>query len=163
MKLNQRQKAKLLEWVAAGYQSDEVNRLAAEFDEPFSVHRSQLFFYREHYGKRITEINSTIHDSALTTGLALREERVKRLVRLAELMEEDLLVNKKLWIIGDIRILGKGDSAQVVEREEFNQAEVTQYRGVLADIAQEMGDRKLVAETSGKVTLVWDIPQPPSD
>lgn len=161
MRLNQNQKAKLLEWVAAGYQSDEINRLAAVFDEPFSVRRSQVQFYRNHYRHDFQPKADAKKASAIATGLALKEVRVEKLQRLAMLLEQDLLENEKLWVVSDIRIVGKDADARIVEREEFNAGEVIQYRGLLDDIAKEVGGRKQTVEQSGEVKIVWDYPLPP--
>lgn len=45
-----------------------------------------------------------------------------------------------------LRFLGSGPMSEKVEYEEFNKAEVDAYRGVLDDIAKEVGDRQKVVE-----------------
>jgi hypothetical protein len=63
------------------------------------------------------------------------------LQQLAALMEKDLF-GGFLW---------------VVDYEEFNTAEVQQYRGVLDDIAKEVGDRKQSVQHGGMIAFVVDI------
>ena len=77
---------------------------------------------------------------ALTQGLAVKEVRVRRLQLLAALLEKDLF-GGFLWL-DQVKGVGAGTAAEVVEYEEFNKSEVEAYRGVLDDIAREMGDRK---------------------
>lgn len=141
MRLKKNQKEKLLAWISEGLQSDEINDRAAQFDDPFSVTRSQVQFYRERRAVDIKTIQAAGEYDALTTGLALRAERVRRLQQLAALMEKDLF-GGFLW---------------VVDYEEFNTAEVQQYRGVLDDIAKEVGDRKQSVQHGGMIAFVVDI------
>jgi hypothetical protein len=77
---------------------------------------------------------------ALTTGLALKSNRVMKLQQLAALMEQDIF-GGFLWT-DQVKMIGSGPFAKEVDYEDFNTAEVTQYRGVLDDIAKEVGDRK---------------------
>jgi len=63
------------------------------------------------------------------------------------LMEKDLL-GGFLWL-DQVKGIGSGDVAQIVDYEEFNKGEVDAYRGVLDDIAKEMGHRVQRQEVSG--------------
>lgn len=147
MRLKKNQKEKLLAWISEGLQSDEINDRAAQFDDPFSVSRQQVDWYRERRAVDIKAIQAAGEHDALTTGLALRAERVRRLQQLAALMEKDLF-GGFLWT-DQVKALGSGEFMQVVDYEEFNTAEVQQYRGVLDDIAKEVGDRKVKQEVTG--------------
>ena len=75
----------------------------------------------------------------MSEGLALKGQRVTKLKQLAALMERDLL-GGFLWL-EQVKGVGSGDVAQIVEYEEFNKGEVDAYRGVLDDIAKEVGGR----------------------
>jgi hypothetical protein len=155
VRLKKNQKEKLLAWISEGLQSDEINDRAAQFDDPFSVTRSQVQFYRERRAVDIKTIQAAGEYDALTTGLALRAERVRRLQQLAALMEKDLF-GGFLWT-DQVKALGSGEFMQVVDYEEFNTAEVQQYRGVLDDIAKEVGDRKQSVQHGGMIAFVVDI------
>ena len=161
MRLKKNQKEKLLAWISEGLQSDEINDRAAQFDDPFSVTRSQVQFYRERRAVDIKTIQAAGEYDALTTGLALRAERVRRLQQLAALMEKDLF-GGFLWT-DQVKALGSGEFMQVVDYEEFNTAEVQQYRGVLDDIAKEVGDRKVKQEVSGPNGTALEITMPALD
>lgn len=98
-------------------------------------------------------------ESALTTGLALKSERVIRLKVLAQALEEDIF-GDRLWV-SDVKGVGSGDAAEVVKFEYFNKAEVESYRGVLDDLAAEMGERSKSLAVTGagggpvQVTVVY--------
>ena len=140
MRLKKEQKEALLEWVAAGLETGEINQKAAASDQPFQVSRAQVDYYRKTRKVDLRELASSAEYDALSSGLALRSERVKRLTLLAALMEEDIF-NGVLWT-ENVKMIGSGDAQERIEFEEFNSAEVVAYRGVLDDIAAEMGDRR---------------------
>ena len=73
----------VLEWIAVGLRTDEINNRAASFDPPFSVTRQQVDHYRKTRKQDINAILSVSENNALTTGLSLKEERVKKLQELA--------------------------------------------------------------------------------
>jgi hypothetical protein len=139
MRLKKAQKEKVLELVASGAKTDEINAAGAEFNPPFHVSRQQVDKYRKTRRMELSSILKVDEQNALRTGLAVKEQRVIRLQKLAELMEHDLL-GGFLWT-EEIKGVGSGDIAEIVEYDEFNAAEVAQYRGVLDDIAKEVGDR----------------------
>ena len=147
MRLKKSQKEALLKWVAEGLQSDEINGLASDFMPPFSVSRQQVDYYRKTRKQDIEIITREGELDALTTGLSLKAERIKSLKMLAKLMEKDLF-GGFLWT-DRVKSIGSGDSAIVVEYEEFNKSEVSEYRATLDDIAKEIGDRKQSIEHSG--------------
>jgi len=148
MRLKKAQKDVLLEWIAAGMKTDEINKRAAEYKQPFNVSRQQVDGYRK---RRKVDIEAIIQQDemlSLTSGLAIKEVRVSRLKRLAELMEKDLF-GDRLWT-DEVKGIGSGPIAEIVEYEEFNRSEVDAYRGVLDDIAKEVGHRVTRQELTGK-------------
>lgn len=140
-------------------ESNEINSLASEFAPPFRVSNSQLTYYRKTRQVEIDAIISAGEHDALSTGLALRDERVKRLKQLAALLEKDLF-GGFLWI-DQIKSIGNGERSEIIEYEEFNKAEVDSYRGVLDDIAKEVGGRINKQELTGQdgaplvINLSW--------
>lgn len=147
MRLEKDQREKLLEWVAEGLETDAINKRAATFEPPFSVSRGQVDYYRKTRRIDLKSIVESGQYDALTTGLSLKEERVKRLHLLAALMEEDLF-GGVLWVT-DVKGIGRGEDFQTIEIERFNQAEASEYRGVLDDIAKEVGHRAQKQEITG--------------
>jgi hypothetical protein len=148
MRLKKSQKEKVLEWVAEGLQTDEINSRAAGLDDSFSVSRQQVDYYRKTRNADIKAIRSVSEKSALVEGYAIKETRVYKLSILAAMMEKDLF-GGFLWT-DDVKGVGSGDIAEIVDYELFNSAEVIQYRGVLDDIAKEVGGRILKSELTGK-------------
>ena len=160
MRLKKSQKECLLKWIAEGVQSDEINNRASVHIDPFSVSRQQVDYYRKTRKADIDVITKAGEMDALTEGLAKKSERVTRLKQLASLLENDLF-GGFLWT-DQVKGVGSGDIAEIVDYEEFNRSEVDAYRGVLDDIAKEVGDRKNINEVSGpdgdviRVSLVDD-------
>lgn len=153
MKLEKSQRDALLKWVAEGLETDAINKRAAEYEPPFSVSRTQVDYYRKTRKVDLKALVSAGEYDALTTGLALREERVKRLALLATMMEEDLF-GGVLWT-QDVKMIGTGEYQERVEFEIFNASEVQQYRATLDDIAKETGGRaqKIDQNNTGEVTV----------
>lgn len=124
---------------------------AGAFDPPFGVSRQLVDYYRATREKSIAAMVAATEYDALTTGLAVRANRVQKLQQLASLMEQDLF-GGFLWT-DQVKMIGSGPFSKEVDFEEFNGAEVTQYRGVLEDIAKEMGDRR---QTNTTVSVTVD-------
>jgi len=148
MRLKKSQKEAVIKWIADGRQTDEINAQAAEFEPPFSVSRQQVDYYRKTREVDIGAILAAGEQEALTEGLATKSERVKKLKQLASLMEKDLF-GGFLWT-EQVKGVGSGDIAEIVDYEEFNRSEVDAYRGVLDDIAKEVGHRATRQEITGK-------------
>lgn len=146
-KLTKNQRSELLKWVAEGLESDEINKRAAEFEPSFHVSRAQVDYYRKTRKVDLQAIVNNGDYDALKNGLALKEERVKKLALLAGMLEEDLF-DGVLWT-QDVKMIGTGADQERVEFELFNTAEVQQYRGVLDDIAKEVNGRVQRTEVSG--------------
>ncbi|HEY0006196.1 MAG TPA: hypothetical protein VGB17_15560 [Pyrinomonadaceae bacterium] len=141
MKLNKRQKEHLLALISEGLESDEINQRASKFKPPYSVSRQQVGHYRKTRGVDVEEIKKESEQSALKVGFARKEKRVESLNKLAEALEKDLLEDGRLWL-DDVKAVGSGDFQQIVDFQSFNGGELQQFRGVLDDIAKEMGDRR---------------------
>lgn len=159
MKLSADQTKLLIEWLAAGMTTDQINEQAAQADEPFEVTRAMATYWRTKTG---TNNAAKLQQStAALRGLAVRENRIRKLQRLARLLEKDIF-GERLWV-KDYKSIGSRESAEVVELERFNAPEVDQYRGILDDIARETGGRRETVDLNNKVTFVWDmpIPEPP--
>lgn len=158
MRLKKSQKEAVLTWIATGLQSDEINELAAGFVPPFQISRRQLCYYRKTRKADIAAMIAAGEQEALSEGLALKGERVKKLKQLAALMGRDLF-GGFLWL-DQVKGVGSGDVAQLVDYEEFNSSEVAAYRGVLDDIAKEMGhrtQRQQIVGTGDKGQIVFQF------
>ena len=148
MRLKKRQKEAVLKWLAEGLQSTEINSRAAKFKPPFSVSRQQVDYYRKTRNKDLKIIRSINERNAIAEGYALKEHRVYKLSVLAALLESDLF-GGFIWL-DQVKGVGSGDIAELVEYEEFNAAEIIQYRGVLDDIAKETGGRIHLTDVTSK-------------
>lgn len=144
MRLTKKQKQNVLAWIAEGIGTDEINGRAALASQPFSVSKQQVDWYRKTRRVEFDALSRASELAALSRGLALKEVRVARLQALAALMERDLF-GGFLWV-ENVKSVGSGPSQELVDYEEFNSSEVKEYRGVLDDIAKEMGHRKQVVD-----------------
>jgi hypothetical protein len=166
MRLNKGQKELVLEWIAEGLQTDEINKRARLLEPPFSVGRSQVRFYRRTRGKRMDQIRSQAEDEALIAGFTTAEGRVSKLARLAALLEEDIFREGLSWT-HQVKGIGPKGSFERIDYDEFNGPEIAQYRGILDDIAKETGGRVLKQQIEEEVSILWDLPvpgfQPPSE
>jgi hypothetical protein len=119
-KLTNEQKETLLTWLAADYDSRLIALWFKKREWP-ELSRATLSYYRDTYKINIEKVRAERLSSALNTGLALKEERVKRLTDHADALE----VIK--WI-PDIKT-GKLHNEKA-------------WRETIADIAAEVGGRK---------------------
>lgn len=148
MRLKKEQREALLAWIAEGLETDEINQRAAKHKPKFKVTRQQVDHYRKTRKQNIAEIKSSGELTALTSGLARVEARVQLLQDLAEKLRADLFDGKKLWLEQ-----AKSVGMSTFNYQEFNASEVSQLRGVLDDIAQELGERGKTLEHKGNIGL----------
>jgi hypothetical protein len=118
-RLNKEQRLVLLTWLAADYDWRLICAWLAEKQWPIT-NRANASYYRKKYGPQIEVLRKERLDSALNTGLALKEERVARLKQHADELD------KIKWEPDD-----KG--------RLWNEAA---WRETLGEIAEEVGDRK---------------------
>lgn len=125
------------------------------------------------YDVDLEERKNKERETVIKQGLALEFERVKKLKRLARLLESQIYEQDEisgqfvnLWV-DDVKSVGSKDNAEIVEIVRFNPALLEQYRKVLEDIAKETGGRVQRADvTTGGEMLTMPmvfLPQPIHD
>lgn len=77
----------------------------------------------------------------MSEGFALDHIRVRSLKLLAARLEEEIGQEDKVWL-PDVKQIGAGDDAERVDLVRFNAPLIEQFRGALADIAEETGGRQ---------------------
>lgn len=154
MTLKKAQKDAVLEWIGEGLETDEINKRAAKFKPRFTISRRAVAHYRKTRGVKLEEILEEGETSSLKTGLALKENRVAKLQLLADKMLADLLDkdDSSMWLL-QVKGIGSQDNYERVEYLEFNKAEVDAVRGVLDDIAAEVGERVKKSQPNLNVDL----------
>lgn len=86
--------------------------------------------------------------------LALDYGRVKKLIRLADMLEEQIYEQGEngdlhnVWL-PDVKQIGSGEWAERVDIERFNGALISEYRATLDDISKEVGGRIRKQELTG--------------
>ena len=129
-KLTTEQRLMLLTWLAADYDSALIAQWFAEREWPV-LSRAALTYYRNKHRAAIEDLRVQRRTEALTTGLALKEERIARLKAHADALDAIKWVpdkNGRLW----------NEKA---------------WRETLDDIAQETGGRVQKTELSGEVVM----------
>jgi hypothetical protein len=132
-KLNEEQRTTLLTWLAADYSESLIKQWFKERKWP-ELSSSAISYYRKHkrYGAQIATARADRRASALQRGLALKEERVQRLVEHADELEA---------------IKWKADDKGRLWNEKA-------WRETLDDIAREMGHRR--PDIEGKLVEFLD-------
>jgi hypothetical protein len=141
MRLQKAQVEHLLSMISEGLKTDEINKRAATFDPTYQVSRGQVEQYRKTRKVQIAEIIKAGQVKGLTDGLATKEARVDLLKQLAIKMRDELMDDPEKFWLRQVKGIGQGENFQEIEYFEFNTSEVQQLRGVLDDIAQEVGHR----------------------
>ena len=101
------------------------------------------------------ERKTAAYEMAMGTGLALDYERVNSLKKLAGFLEGQIYEQGEggafhnVWV-PDVKVVGHGDSAEVVDIERFNAGLIDQFRRTLDDLAKETGGRVAKTELTGK-------------
>lgn len=159
IRLKKAQKEALLGWIAEGLKTDEINKRAAKFKPRFKVSARTVAHYRKSRGVKLDAIQEEGETSALKTGFAVKEKRVEALQKLADVLLDELTrkEDNRLWLT-QVKGIGGTENYERVEYEEFNRAEVDSFRGLLDDIATEVGQRvKRTDLTSGNKPLPRNV------
>lgn len=122
-KLTNEQRETLLLWLAADYDFRLILGWFKEREWP-TITKANISHYRKQYGIDIEQLRKERRDTALSSGLALKAERVKRLIENADALDAIK------WVAGDNGRL-------------YNEKA---WRETLADIAAELGHRKQIHE-----------------
>lgn len=140
-KLSKKQRQYLLKLIAEGRDSGEINKLCQKYKESFSVTKQRVDYYRQRYVKPFRETLKKSDESALANGFAVKEKRIEILNALAEKLQYDLFEEGLIWLNRE-KCLGGAVNGKFIIESEFNETEISQFRGILDDIAKEMGERK---------------------
>lgn len=118
-KLTEEQRTQLLEWVAADYSSDLIAGWFKDRKWP-ELTKQAVAYYRSRFKQRIAALRDERRAAALTSGLALKAERVQRLKEHADALDA---------------IKWKADDKGRLWNEKA-------WRETLDDIARELGHRR---------------------
>ena len=121
-KLTEVERAYVLMLLAAGHTVREVSAKAAE--KGIRIAPSSVAKYLPKVKKKVTEIVEDKDSSPLKQGIAIKENRVQKLADMEALMYESIRQR-----------VANGYSVEALIRE---------WRGLLDDVAKEMGDRRNV-------------------
>lgn len=103
------------------------------------------------YDAEYEAIKNVERQAVMEYGVALEHERVRKLKRLADMLEAQIYergANGELYNVwvSDVKQIGSGENTERVDIERFNGQLIEQYRSVLDDLAKETGGRKTKTE-----------------
>lgn len=112
----------------------------------------ELWKKRPHFAARVVQHKEAFKDRALVEGFADKRARLKALNALAQDLMRDMAepatdLKPKGTYRKEIKLAADGTA---VDYEVFDKDKATTFRGYLDDIASEMGERKTIAEVTGK-------------
>lgn len=86
----------------------------------------------------------------LRSRFALMHKRVEALNAMATQLADMSADDRNIWL-KDVKAIGNGKDARQVDLVQFNEGLFREFRGFMADIAAEMGERVKRSEVSAKV------------
>ena len=158
IKYSMDQRNLLKKLVAAGKNITEIRNECEKFKEPFKPTNTIIQNYRSALGVKIYDLIEKGEFTALNSGLALRENRVRALTRLAHRMEFDLFGEELIWLDD-----AKTVASQRFDFKQFNKAQIDVYLRILDDISKEIGGRVQRVEVEQRTYVIDPAPEPVKD
>jgi len=93
-----------------------------------------------HVDAELEEAIKAERKKVLRSELALQHERIRLLNSKAQQLDQITGDDSKIWI-ANVRVVGSGKEAQVINLVEFNDAAFRELREYIKAIAEEMGER----------------------
>jgi hypothetical protein len=160
VKHTREQQNKLLEWAAEGLTRKEINERAASFDPPFEVDWNNVKHAREKASKKYAEIKKEFEDEAMKEGLARKAVRLREMSALYE-KHLALIQARGKEMEGEV----KGGETGLMARDykgkdadtpvyKYDAPLIREMRGLLDDIAKELGERKTSVDMSGSEIIL---------
>jgi phage terminase large subunit len=160
-KMSAKEQIFLLNLIREGKTTTEITRLCERCTPPFSPSIKVVDYWRNKTKNKYMEIIKGSHNEVWSEGLAKSEERVKVLKMLAERLLKDLAhgdaKKEKVWLDN---MKSMGNRAPYAYKE-FNGPEFSTLRGIMNDIALEVGDRnpkKFERESASEISRLSSLP-----
>lgn len=132
MRLTNDQRLLIEEWVAAGKTNQQIIRLAAEHDPPFTVKSANISkTFRKTAEKKEAVVREVQTIEAISNGLAEKDARIRKLEKTAEYLF-DMIPRVALMQLPSV---------------------VNSMRGCLDDIAKELGQRSSKVDVNANVRV----------
>ena len=131
-------RARIRAWCVEGKSSREiVELLKAELR--ISVTPQAVQGYIRRHRAEIDALVGRVVEAVEEVTIKDKSERIRRLAGLYDRMDE--IVTTRGLLAREPKVIGSGRDAYEVEVERFDAALVRELRGVLGDVADELGDR----------------------
>lgn len=139
----------IIGWSVGGVGPSEiVTRLKGQ---KINVTRQAVHGFLKRHGVEIQALGARVQEQVAVHAITSKEERIRRLDSLWDDMNE--IRQSRGLMARDVKVYGTGRERTVEEIERFDAALVKEMRGVLGDVAEEMGDRTKIAIDARTQTL----------
>lgn len=153
----------MLEWVSEGLLLPEIKGLAAQEDPPFEVDWNRVKWARQRLGAGIRKMREEDRIAILEQGLSRRLARVEQLEKLynkhlaliiarGEEMKDEIAGGETGLMVRDYK--GKDATTPVYK---YDGALVKEMRGIMDDIAREVGDRQTKVDLGASGELILKV------
>lgn len=139
----------IVQWLAEGLTTREMNALASAQKPPFSITPSEAYYYRVSRQIDVTQALKMRESEAFNSGFAKKENRVIALNNLGQRIYEELGREGGMWL-NMVKGIGSGQDYERIEYVEFNRAQIEAFRNILDDVATELGQRVRRSDVTSK-------------
>lgn len=153
----------LVEWTAEGLRLPEMNERAAKSNPPFAIEWKQLKYVRARSNAKFTKFREEFEAEAIGEGLSRRAVRIRQLETLFD-KHLELIRARGAEMAGEIAGGDQGLMARDYKGKDadtpiykYDGALIKEMRGMLDDIAREMGERKTNVELGGSGELILKV------
>lgn len=128
----------IIGWIIEGRTVTEIVPLLKEHRHLTVTHQALTAFKRRHAAE-IDAAQRKVAEAVLNVTIRDKAERIHRLSGLYDKMTE--IVETRGLLATDVKYVGSAEYGREVEVQRFDAALVRELRGVLSDVADELGDR----------------------
>lgn len=152
-RLNGKQTEYVVKLLKKGYTVPQIRKLGKKFDPPFEFTPTMGTTYRRRIGVSFKKMMDDAVMDGLNLGLEDSKARVALLQQIAIRLTKDILhkdpERERIWL-NRLKAIGSGLNFESFYEEEFNTPELQQLRGILDDIAKELGGRVQRSDITSK-------------
>lgn len=116
-----------------------VSQVLARLAETYKlkVTRKAVYGFKRRHASELAGLQRRVVEAVAELTIADKQERIRRLAGLVDGMQA--IVDDRGLLASEPKVIGAGRDAYEVTIERFDAALVAQYRGVLTDVAEELG------------------------
>lgn len=129
--------ALLIGWIVEGYETAQLIEKLAEIGVR-KVSPQAIRGFRARHRAEIAALQRQVVERVEDVTVRAKEERIRRLAAMLERVEE--IVATRGLMARDVKWIGGFEDGREVQVERFDAALVAQFRALLRDVAEELGE-----------------------